>query len=502
MLKTSLKIFFIIVSLLVSVLSFAAEAPEKEIEMVLGVDKMERLDFSPASDVELSEDNIIDYKIIPQRRQIILKGLKKGSVTVTIKNVVGDIKSVLKVAVIEDANSKVVKELREFLGEVEGITVGVKGGFVVIEGKLVVPSDIGRLMLVLAQYSGVLNFVELSPHTQSVVARKMQDEIQGNGMPNVTVRVINGAYWLEGIVNKVGLDAKAQRIAEAYLPDRLSDLSAQSGKLETVDRKVILNFINVNEPPPPVQVPKLIKVIAQFVELTKDYNKIFGFNWAPTISTGGETGTGGGAIAFGRGGDGSLTTSSSGTLSGTISNLFPKLAAAKSAGYARVIQSGMIIAKDRQVEPAKLQKTATTKFQLGTGDFAKAESNIVGFTLEVKPAILEGEKIELGLGLTVSSNKSEMTVLNNTIQTAVVVKSRDTAVIGGVVINEKNTAFDKDPPGGSVTVTGGTTLFSFLRSKSYATARSQFVVFITPEIVESASADTADVKQRFRVRGR
>lgn len=96
----------------------------------------------------------------------------------------------------------------------------------------------------------------------------------------------------------------------------------------------------------------MIKVTAQFVELTKDYNRIFGFKWEPLLSDGQ------GTISFGKTTSGGVTTQSAGTLSGTISNLFPKLSSAKAAGFARVIQSGVIVIKDKvQGTISKRRKT-------------------------------------------------------------------------------------------------------------------------------------------------
>jgi pilus assembly protein CpaC len=48
----------------------------------------------------------------------------------------------------------------------------------------------------------------------------------------------------------------------------------------------------------------------------------------------------------------------------------------------------------------------------------------------------------------------------------------------------------------------GTPLFSFIKSKEYYTERVQYVFFITPEIMESASTGTSEVERKFRKKGR
>ena len=62
-----------------------------------------------------------------------------------------------------------MRELRDLLGEVEGIEIGIKGGKVVLEGAIVVPDDIGRIVTVLAAYPDVLPLIEMSKQTQRIL---------------------------------------------------------------------------------------------------------------------------------------------------------------------------------------------------------------------------------------------------------------------------------------------------------------------------------------------
>ena len=86
------------------------------------------------------------------------------------------------------------------------------------------------------------------------------------------------------------------------------------------------------------------------------------------------------------------------------------------------------------------------------------------------------------------------------------VKSKESAVIGGVVVKNSATDYDKDEPDSGVAGKDGEekpyALFSFLRSKQQLSNRSQFVVFVTPEIIESASIGTEDIMKKFRKRTR
>ena len=474
------------------------EVPEKKIEVVLGIDKLQKLDFTPSTKVQVGNENLLTHTLIPSKREIVLKGLKPGNTSMTIRNTVGDVKARYLVTITATDQSKLVNELKEFLGDVEGLEVGIKGDSVYIGGQIVVPADIGKVVVVLAKekFADVLRLVELSPQTQRVIARKMQEEIQKNQLRDVTVRVVNGLFWLEGIATSEGDKVRAELIAKAFVPDQLENLARRTDSVTTAKRDPIQNFITVNAKQKPQPVPKQVKITAQFVELTKDYNKIFGFKWSPLLSDGQ------GSIGFGKTVSGNVTTRSSNTLSGTISNLFPKLSSAKSAGHARVIQSGIIIVKDKVA--GNLVKNEEKPFAVGSGEFTKSESASAGFNLTVTPTILQEEKIDLNIGLTVSSNIGDPPqTLSNTVRTALIVKSKESAVVGGIVINKNSTDFDRNPPGGvTASDEGSSPLFNFIRSKSKTVNKSQFVVFVTPEIVESASQGTDEIKRKFRRRRR
>ena len=79
------------------------------------------------------------------------------------------------------------------------------------------------------------------------------------------------------------------------------------------------------------------------------------------------------------------------------------------------------------------------------------------------------------------------------------------ALLLSLVLSKNSTDYDRDPPFGRPQFSEAdqnVPLFSFLRSKSYISNRSQFVIFVTPELIESASEGTAEIKKKFRQRRR
>lgn len=492
---------FILISLNLNLWAQTPAPPkgqEEEVEVVIGISKILQMDFIPGN-IQVSSDQILRYTLVPAKRELVLIGLKPGKTDIIVRDqATGDIKKRYLVNVTETGKSKLLQELREFVGDVEGLEIGLINDQVYVGGQIVVPGDIGRVVTILEtdKFREVLMLVELSPQTQLIISRKMQEEIQKSGMRDVTVRVVNGSFILEGIVSSEDEARRALQIAKIYLPDRIESLARRTDSVQQNTFKgIIETLIQINPKSQPPQVPKMIKITAQFVELTKNYKKVFGFEWQPLRS-----GTGG-SIQIGKGADGGVNTQSQGTLSATISNLFPKLQSAKSAGYARIVQSGVIIVKDNDDADAELNKLNKEVFSVGSGEFARPQENEVGFKLKIKAQSFPEERVHLGISLGVSSTVGGTATSSQTNQlsTRVVVKSKESAVIGGIVINNSSTDYDKPS---QTEIEGGTPLFSFNRSKDYSTNKSQFAMFITPEILDNISDGTDEIQRKFRRRGR
>jgi pilus assembly protein CpaC len=495
------KFYCILFSILLS-LSFNLRAQDdapkeealKEVDVVVGLEKIIKLDFVPNTVVKLANENLATYQIVPSKREILLTGVKAGETTLTLRDAAGDVRARYLVKVTASDQSKVVVQLKDLLNDVEGLEIGIKGDKVFVGGQIVVPSDIGKVVVILDQYPDVLRLVELSPQTQLVIAKKMQEEMQKSNLKDVTVRVVNGSFWIEGVVGSKEESDKAEQIARAYLPDQIQNLARRTDAVQSTKKPPFENLLTINAKPKPEPLPKLFKLTAQFVELTKGYDRLFSFQWTPFISGDG------GSIGIGKSNSGGVTTSSSNTLTATISNLFPKLNSAKSAGHARVIQSGVVIVKENTA--GIIKKTTTIPYQIGTGDNAKAGSATAGFDMNITPGMLQEEKINLKIVIhvTSASNYTPPRTLDNQVDTSVVVKSQESAAIGGVVTNSSATDFDKG--GDNPTSQTSSPLFSFIKSKKYSTSRTQFVIFVTPEVIESASSGAQDIERKFRKRSR
>ena len=211
-----------------------SQVKKETLNLIVGIKKIVKLDFEADFANLLKINNVgdrLDMKPIQGINEIIFEGKKPGSTNVIVKDKVGQTRLEYHVIITETDQSKTVQELRELVGDIEGVRIEIRAGRVVVDGEVIVPKQIGRLVVALEKYEDdVMVFVEPSPHTMELIAKRMQDEIQANGIRDVTVRVVNDAFWLEGVVNdRNNKRVKAENIATALLPDRIASLAQRRG---------------------------------------------------------------------------------------------------------------------------------------------------------------------------------------------------------------------------------------------------------------------------------
>ncbi len=478
------------------------EVERKEVDLVKGIDKTLTVDFQFNGNITLGDDEILKVDADPQSKRITLVGLKEGTTSLLLRDGSDLEKRRYIITVTETDQSKTIAELKELLGDVEGLVIDQKGGRVFVGGHIVVPSDIGKVSTVLANYDDVLRMVEMHPQTQQIIARKMTEELAKFNLKNVSVRVVNHSYWVEGVVASASEEAMAKRVTQALLPEKIESLSVNSSRLLVNSAKSdIYYYISVNENKKKKEepLPKQVKISTQFVELSKDYSKVFGFKWAPILNSDG------GTINVGKTDGGNLGARSSGTFSAIISNLFPKIQSLKNAGYGRIIQSGMVITQEGK--RGTVTKSTSIPFLLGSGDSARGSEAPVTFNLGVTPAVMQQENIQMNVSLSVGTPSSTTSqgapiITNNSITTDLFVKSGQSAALGGIVQSNDITGFDKNDPAPYDEETQRSVFFNMLRSKSRSLSKNQYVVFITPELIQSASEGTAQIRKKFRRRRR
>ncbi|MCB0357533.1 MAG: pilus assembly protein, partial [Bdellovibrionales bacterium] len=125
----------------------------------------------------------------------------------------------------------------------------------------------------------------------------------------------------------------------------------------------------------------------------------------------------------------------------------------------------------------------------------------VGIRTNITPTIIgsRSDSVSLNLNFAIKSLISQTAAgpltSSREIKTNIVVRSRQSAAVGGLITNDTGTAYNKLPEDASKNP-----LISLYASKSFRRNQSQFVVFVTPVIKASASAGADKIKQKFRLK--
>lgn len=469
-------------------------ASKDDDSQTVAVGNIRTLDFDFEVQAIIGNPALMRGDIDPSNpRQVRLTPLKKGTTDVLIRDQRGRLVRKINYNIITDDLSQKVEAVRKLLFDIEGIFIESVDAKIVIDGELIVPRDFDRILQVQQAYPEVLNLVTLSKVSRDAIARRMQKEINDDpGGVNVTVKIINDTFFLFGKVDSSVDRERAETIAGTYLPEVINSQATKEGVLVQGAKKFsIRNMISVEEPPPPPP-PKMVRVTYHFVEIGKEFLKSSFFKWAPLQSE--QSG-----ISFGAGTAGGVA--SNGSFSGTLSNLIPKLQSGANGGFARILFSTVAIGEDKR--PIEVLRNDNIPFISAVVNGVPVPDNVpVGINVKVTPEIMGEDKLRLDTFIQFTAfagagaggkPRTTATTMTNT----VLIKSGESAALGGLISSDTAKDIDKDPEAGGTGGATGTALFSLLRSKAFRTKKTQFVVFITPKIIADASEGTADIKAKI-----
>ncbi len=390
--------------------------------------------------------------------------------------------------------TKVVREVRGLLNDIEGITVKIVNNRVVIDGQVLLAQDLNRIYGVIAQYKDsptpVSSLVEINPIAQKKIAEIIERDINN---PDIEVRAVNGKFILKGIANNKDEKAKAEIIAKTYMPPPIINQAEAQGVVKKPKGPVVLNLLTVRARPadPP---EKIIQLVVHYVELSKNYLRSNSFQWAPTLQDNTN-------VAFTQdsreNNDGIVTE-----ISGVINGLLPKLNYAKAHGFARILKSTSVTTKNKS--PGEVSSNILIPFivqqQGANGQPAvnTPASAKVGITSRIVPTIVNprSDVIQLDMNFQMSTligtTGAGPQTAENKVKTTVNVRSGQSAAIGGLISTDSGTEYNRNP--------STEALFNLYSAKDFRRNKNQFVVFVTPIIKASASQGSEGIKRKFRLR--
>jgi len=426
----------------------------------------------------------------------------------------GRVLKVYSLTVSDEDLITLAQELKALIGPVEGIDVRIVGSTVVVDGKVLIPKEMRRVLNVVKRYQGaakpVVNLVEISPMAQSLLAKKMEEEIAGGpGRPkDITVKVVNGRFFLEGAVDKLADRQAAMYICQAYVTERYT-LDSE-GKVETPSFPNLpecVQMVRIRQPAAP-EPDKMLSVRVDFVTLKRSYLKNFDFLWAPGITA-----------------NPSLNYSSdlgrlAGAFTATLSSLFPKLDTMAQNGNARILKSATLLMKDGggsgggEPRSSVLEERFTlnipvTNMDANGNPVTSLQAIPVETKIDIKATSVPGyDKINMAIVATQQEIQQEdnapaPNVLSNKIDTTLVVGNGESAALGGLVAERRSVTATRDPAAQTDPTSGRKVDFSVFelgRSQQITDNKDQFIIFVTPTKLRSASQGTESLKRKFRLR--
>jgi len=509
-----------------SIKAFAAENETEEAEepkTIKGKDKVltlsegasRQLEFPfDLGKVDIGNDQLFAYKrFLKEGKERIIRFVPKnaGTTTMTIYDSEDKPRITYTVRVTREDIGQLSAQLEELLGDIEGLQIKSVGGTIILDGEILLPKDMVRINRVITAMrerdpkkntTPIRNLTTIGKITMNILAERIEREI---GSPEITARVINNNILLEGTAESEPDADRAFEIAKTYLPDIVKPKGG--GKEEAADvinreqggdsggKPIIIDLMRVRprQAPPPKQD---IKITVNFVELTNEYQKSFNFNWRPLAS---DQGT----ATF----DTSLGEISANIIA-TVSNLLPKLSTDKNHAHARVLKQSTIIVEDGSDKEAAVDSSLEiyTRVADVAGNFQLTPIQVQN-SIKVRAATLPGsDSISLGLQVNlqslVSTDNGAPVVARNSMQTKVNIKNGDSAALGGYGIDNALAGYNREPqrvPTGGNNNGNSSPLFNFNRTKGFRHDKQQYVIFVTPEVLRTASAGTDDITRKFRL---
>src|SRR5262249_49670319 len=157
------------------------------------------------------------------------------------------------------------------------------------------------------------------------------------------------------------------------------------------------------------------------------------------------------------------------------------------------------IVKDRAETPAVIESSLDIYSPITNdkGERSLQAIPVQNFT-KVKAAVIPGSNsVDLGIQISLNSllGTNPPQIAKNSIQTQITVNSGDSAALGGHTIDEAVASYNRDNPqgGGGQQGPPQSPLFNLSRSKGVNHLKQQYVIFVTPEILRTASSGTEDI---------
>jgi len=382
-------------------------------------------------------------------RTITVVGVDGGATEVLVTTARGTLKYTVAVTLIEVG--RLYKQVRAFLGRIEGIYPRLVGDTILLTGAALTADDYGRAQRAVNLFGDkVMNLVRFKPSA----VQQINDILKRSGLGDVRARLVGGAVFLEGAVGSKHEMDKVHAILRTY------GLNAE-------------NLVRIGG-------NKQILVDVHFVEMRTSGLERIGIQWPATIGAG--------------------STQNIGTLRATVpvqpasdpritldvqAELSPAQAALNmlfNSGRARLLAQPRLVAGSGK--EAEFLVGGELPVIVTTNNNVSITYKPFGIRLKVLPTADSLGTIHTEVLAEVSEPDQSIAVLNNPgfrtrrFNTTVTVKEGSSIVLSGLFTNLEQKSVSKLPLFGHIPIIG-----ELFKSREFQQSKTTLVVFVTPRVV-------------------
>lgn len=411
-------------------------------------------------DIAVADPGICDYLASQDRRSLYLNGRGGGETTITLWDVKGDKKDEFVVRVVTTTLKEALERVRESVGDLKGVNVVLRDGRVEIGGEVAEPEDFRQIESLARSDPRVRSRVRISRDVVGQVADAVANAID---VPGIKARSVRDRIVLEGIAHSAADAKRAVEIAKLYAPD-------------------VLDLIEIKDSGRSVGQGRLIELEFHLMEIKHEAMRELGLNWAP-----GAFPQGGGSVSSGTSGAGILSAVSDlgRSLMGFVFNLIPKLRFIRERGDGRILDNPSIIVKSG--EDAKIFSGSEIPYLKGE----EVQFKKVGVDITAQPIEVPGG-IDLKISATLSAPSADIrgAIDSHIISTTAICPIGQSVALGNIIRNNDVKMKNRAPRD----LDGNSALFTLFLSKDFQSNRSEFVIFVTPRLVDQPKPAEAELR--------
>jgi Flp pilus assembly secretin CpaC len=420
--------------------------------------------------VDVGNPAICNFEADRKANRVTLFPNAAGETTVLVYDKSGKQRASVRIVVSSKNLQRYIQELKKILKAVEGLNIYQVESKVVVEGEVFLSEDLETVTKVVEDVPFVVNLVKLSRNAQRIIAKKIEEEIN---LAEVFVKPFKDLMILDGFVYKKDQEERATKIASLYW-----------------DPKKVQSIIEIKEEVKQPTRAKMIQINAHYIVLNKVLDRNFLFKWAPFPETQ--------ANAYLTVNPQTGSSQFTGTLLAQFTALIPRLNYMKALGLVRVLENPMISVKSGKSASLTSGTQIMIPIAQATGAITMSPLQ-VGMTLSVTPTQFK-EDIDMQISVKASSpgkpaSSGSISIDTNELSTQQFVRAGESVVLGGILRTSDTWIKDRQPTPDEADIG----MFTLFKSLDANVSRQQFIIFITPTILEYAAEANHDLKDYFNL---